>query len=61
MTDEQFERIMKKLDELKVAQPMPIYIGYPVPTAPPMFPAPLPYRDDTGYCPAHWGDYGARD
>jgi len=54
MTDEQFEKIMKKLDELKEArQALPVYYhGYPNFTAPnPNIPAQPRYYDGL---PAHW-------
>lgn len=48
MTDEQFDKIMKKLEELKTAQ-QPNYIGYPIPNF--VAPNQRPYWDGL---PAHW-------
>lgn len=57
MTDEQFDKIMKKLDELK--QP-PQYVGHPGQLG---YPKPLPWNpwdDGTGH-PPYWTNPGPRD
>lgn len=53
MTEEQFQKLLDKLDEIKRAQPVPQYIGYPAPQ--PWDPR---YADQH---PWHWQNPGARD
>ncbi len=55
MTDEQFEKIMKKLDELKTYQPNP----YLPPAYPPSYQNDLQRQLNDGL-PHHW-TYQARD
>lgn len=62
MTDEQFKQLMDKLEEIKLSQHPPQYIGQPAPYLPrPAYPQPYPWQPYDGL-PPHWGhDGGARD
>ena len=54
MTDEQFQKLMDKLEEIRRAQ-VPMYVGYPIPPQRPYDPLACYYcgrRHSLGACPS---------